>query len=180
LLKEAIQGVERLEERRRKDGEMFEQVRWKLYILEKAVGEQSGTGEVRRRPRHAKLPQGPAPTVQDLQMEEVGNGGVIVTFDNAKQVVLSRALRELLAILAADAGESPDELVAWKSLDRLGELLEKRLARKFKHHTISQLLWRLRESLKAIDNGGGLIESAPELGARLRLKRKAFTAFYAE
>jgi hypothetical protein len=62
-------------------------------------------------------------------------------------------------------------LVAWKGFDRIAELLEKRLGRKFDHHAVSQLVWRLRESLKVIDGGWRLIESLPALGARLRLKR---------
>jgi hypothetical protein len=59
-------------------------------------------------------------------------------------------------------------------------LLEKRLDRKFDRHAISQLLYRLREALKAIDNGRSLIESSPALGARVRLKRRPAALSFAE
>ncbi len=179
LLKDTIKEVERLERRRREDGERFDRVCRKLYNLEKAVEDQEGGAPARRTRRVAKLPPGPASTVLDFHMEVVGGGKVVVSFDNGKQVTLSPTLREILVLLARDTGESPDDLVAWKSLDRLGELLEKRLGREFDHHAVSQLLWRLREAFKAVDLDRGLIESAPELGARLRLKRRPLLVLYA-
>lgn len=163
MLKSAIKRVERL----------FDQVCWDLYEIEKVVEEQAGVGAApRRAPRAAALPQRPALTVHDFRMAKVGDGRVVVTFDNAKQVALSRTLLEVLVILAADTGQSQDDLVAWKGFDQLGEMLGKRLDRKFDRHAISQLLYRLREALKAIDNGRSLIESSPALGARVRLKRR--------
>jgi hypothetical protein len=181
MLKNAIERVERLGERRRKDGEMFEQVCWQLYELERAVEEQAGvTAAARRVPREARMPQRPALTVHDFRKDEVGDGRVVVTFDNVKQVALSRTLMEVLVLLAADTGQSPDDLVAWKGFDRLGEMLGKRLDRKFDRHAISQLLYRLREALKAIDNGRSLIESSPALGARVRLKRRPIALSFAE
>ena len=171
MLKSAIKRVERL----------FDQVCWDLYEIEKVVEEQAGVDVApRRAPRAAGLPQRPALTVHDLHIDEVGDGRVVVTFDNVKQVALSRALKEVLAILAADTGQSPDDLVAWKGFDQLGELLEKRLDRKFDRHAISQLLYRLREALKTIDNGRSLIESSPALGARVRLKRRPAALSFAE
>jgi len=172
LLSRLIRSVERLEKRHRTDGEMLENLRWLLYVVERAMQKQGIPTSARRRPRVGKTLQGPAPTVQDVQYAGVGMGRVTVTFDQGEQVTLSRSLKELLVILAADVGESPDDLVAWKSFDRLGELLEKRLDRKFNHHTVSQLLCRLRKSFEAGSRGRGLIESSPELGARLRLKRR--------
>jgi len=68
-------------------------------------------------------------------------------------------------------GKSPDDLVGWKTIPHLSELLEKRLNRKFSHHAISTLLWRLKKSLQSIGQVGSLVESFPKLGARLRLKR---------
>ena len=171
MLKSAIKRVERL----------FDQVCWDLYEIEKVVEEQAGVDVApRRAPRAAGLPQRPALTVHDLHIDEVGDGRVVVTFDNVKQVALSRALKEVLVILAADTGQSPDDLVTWKGFDQLGEMLGKRLDRKFNRHAISQLLYRLREALKAIDNGRSLIESSPVLGARVRLKRRAVALSFAE
>jgi hypothetical protein len=162
-LKGVIKDVERLDEK-------VDKVRWDLYEIEKALQELSGP-DPPRPPR--ATPKGPAPTVENFRVEEGGHGRVIVTLDNAKQVTLPPALAALIAILAADEGTSPDHLVAWKSFDRLAELLEKLLGRQFSAHALSQLLWRLRESLDAADLDRDLIESLPGLGARLRLKRQS-------
>ncbi len=175
-VKEVIKDVEQIEERRRKDDEKLEKVRWKLYKIEKKLQDREGPAPRRRRRRASTTPEGPAPTVEDFQMKAAGNGRAVAIFDNAKQVTLSRTLKELTAILAADEGESPDDLVAWKSFDRLGELLEKRLGRKFAHHALSQILWRLRELIEAAGIGRSLIESVPALGARLRLKGRRSAA----
>lgn len=165
-LKGAIKNAERLGERRRKDQEEIEELCWILYKFENLLQQRAHLD-----PPPAATPKGPAPTVEDLRMEEVGQGRAVVTFDNAKRVNLSPTLKALIAILAADEGVSPDALVAWKSFERLAELLEKRLDRKFSDHALSQLLWRLRESLGAAGLDRDLVESRPGLGARLRLKR---------
>ena len=99
-------------------------------------------------------------------------GDAVVSFDGAKRVALPPALTELIGILASDEGQSPDELVAWKSFDRMGELLEKRLGRPFSNHNVSQLLSRLRGVFKGADLDQRLVESSRSLGARLRLKRR--------
>jgi len=169
-IKGAIKDVERLDEK-------VDKVRWKLYRLEKLLEEREGPDPPH--PPPVATPKGPAPTVQDLRIEEVGHGRAVVTFDNATRVTLSPTLKELTAILAADEGESPDELVAWKSFERLTERLEKRLGRKFSDHALSQLLWRLRESIAAAGLDRRLIESVPGQGARLRLKRKSSAALCA-
>ena len=61
----------------------------------------------------------------------------------------------------------------------MGEFLEKRLGRKFTHHALSQLLWRLRKSLEDVGLAKGLIERAPVLGARLRITRRPAAALCA-
>jgi hypothetical protein len=169
-LKGAINDLERLDEK-------VDKVRWKLFRLEKLLDKRKGSAQWP--PPAGATPKGPAPTVQDLRWEDAGHGRAVVTFDNAKQVTLSPGLKALIAILAADEGASPDDLVAWKSFDRLAELLEKRLGHEFSHHARSQLLWRLRESLAAAGLERGLIETDPGLGARLRLKRRSPAALCA-
>lgn len=165
-LKNAIKAVQRMLERSRKDCALLEEILWLLFSLERVL-------ENSPRPPHPPgNPPGPAPAVRDYRTQPAANGRVLVTFDNSKQVTLSRTLTEFLAALAADTGESPDDLVAWKSFDQLGEMLGKRLPREFDHHKISQLLWLLHQALKPLDRDMGLIESVPGLGARLRLKRR--------
>jgi hypothetical protein len=177
LLKGLIKDMERLEERLRQDTELFDRICMKLYALEKAIADQAGAGVVRRPPPVAKMPPGPAPTVQNFRLEELGDGRVAVTFDGTEKVILSETLKELLTLLAADHENSPDDLVAWKSYGRLGEQLAERLGHKFDRHAVAQLVWRLREKLGAIDRR--LIERVPVLGARLRLKRRPLSALYA-
>ena len=172
-LKDIIKDVERLERRRRKDQETTERVRWDLYVVENALAEQAGAALPRRPRRTAGAAEGPAPTVRDFQMREAAGGAALAAFDHAGQVKLPPALKELAAILAADEGESPDDLVAWKSFDRCCEWLEKRLhrGRKVDRHALAQLIWRLRKALAAAGLARGLIESVPALGARMRLQR---------
>jgi len=119
------------------------------------------------------IPPGPAPTVQNLRLDAGEKGRAIALFDGGKPVPLTPALAALLAILKFDDGEPQGELVAWKSLDAIGALLEHKFRRAFKHHSVSNLLNRLREVLKEAGLDRRLIESEKLLGARLRLKRRA-------
>jgi hypothetical protein len=124
------------------------------------------------RPRRPAPPAGSAPVAETLRFEGMDKGRAVVSLGGAKRVALPPALAELVGVLASDDLPSPDEFVAWKSLDRLGELLEKRLARRFTRHNVSQLLSRLRKALKGADLDPRLIESSQPLGARLRLRRR--------
>jgi len=124
------------------------------------------------RARHAVPAAGPAPVAEALRFEGMDKGRAVVSLGGAKRVALPPTLAELVGVLASDDSPSPDELVAWKSLDRLGDLLEKRLARRFTRHNVSQLLSRLRKALKGADLDPRLIESSQPLGARLRLRRR--------
>lgn len=173
IVKHSIREVERLGARRRKDDEAIEKLCMELYKLERAVKRKNGGAGTSRAARH---PRGPAPTVQGFQLRAAGNKHVVVTFDNAKQVKLPGTLKELFAMLAADTVASPDELVGFKSFDELSASLEKRLGRNFDRHATSQLIYRLRKSLEAMAEGRGLIESVPNRGARLRIRRKGSPA----
>ena len=171
ILKVIIRKMERVDE-------MTEEVRFGLFAVEKALQDR-GPAPAPAPAKRAAPPEGPAPAVHDFRIEEASGGSVVATFDNAKQVTLTRTLAELAIILASDEGESPDELVAWKSFERVGELLLERLGRKFSRHAISQLLLRLRKSLMVVDSSRRLVQSVPQVGARLRLKRGAPTTLIA-
>ena len=146
--------------------EEIEELSWTLDRVESLMS----PARLHSQPR-AATSTGPALTVQDFRMEEVGNGRFVATFDNAMRVALSATLGELSAILAVDDAASPDDLVGWKSFQRLADSLGKRLGRKLSRHALSQMLWRLRESFAAASLERRLIDSAHGLGARLRLKR---------
>ena len=124
----------------------------------------------RRRPKPLHH-SGPAPAVQNFHFEDAKKGGAIVSFDGGKPVRLPPAVGELIAILASDTGPSTDELIAFKSFDQVGERLEKRFGRTFRHRNVSQLLLRLRKALRAAGLDPRLVESSPSMGVRLRVKR---------
>jgi hypothetical protein len=161
---DVIRDVERIVER-------GERVLEELCEIERAVSEQSCTLPRRTRGPNPPAPKSPAPSLQNLHLKGMEKGCVVVSFDGGKRIAFPPALTELMGILASDESDSPDEFVAWKSFDRVGELLEKRLGRRFSHHNVSQLLSRLRGVFKGADLDARLIESSKVLGARLRLKR---------
>jgi len=170
-LRDVIKDLQRLERRQRRDHEKTERILWELYVIEGALA-KPGDRRPSRPPRLADpSAQGPAPTVQDVKVRRLEGGGAEVILDAARRFKLTRTLAVLAAILAADDGPSSDELVAWKSFDRIASLLEKNLGRRFGHHTVSQLLWRLRVSFSPVSRR--LVDSAPSFGARLRLKRRS-------
>jgi hypothetical protein len=167
-VKDLIPDVERLLKNKRKECDLVERILWDLYqiegALEKEPGKGAGTG--------TGVKCGPAPVAHDMRVVKDAGGRAVLRIDHDKQVPLPRTLAELAAILVCDAGESPDGLVAWKSFDEVGALMQQRLGRKFEHHTLSQLLWRLRKLLGPVcPNGQMLAESRPEKGMRLRVKR---------
>lgn len=170
-IKGVIKHVHRIEK-------TVDQVRWKLYRIEKALEDQSAPAP----PRRTRKPRGTAPAGQAAPMangfrvDGVENGKVIVTFGDARQVRLTPTLHALAEILAADDGNSPDELVGFKTLRELAARLHDRLKREFELPAVSQLLWRLRKSLEAANWDAQLLESAPKSGARLRVKRVAAAA----
>jgi hypothetical protein len=171
-LEDVIEDAEQLEKETRKHLERAERLVNELYVFERAYAENNPAQAKRRRGPQTHAAAGPPPVAHDLGLARMEGGGAAVTIDGGKRIALPPTLAELIAILAADEGESPDELVAWKSFDRVCELLEKRLGRKYDHHAVSQLLWRLREALEAVNYDRRLVESAPAVGARLRLKRR--------
>jgi hypothetical protein len=173
-----LRQIDHQEKNLKRFREKLEALRWELCMIERVLlarGEGAGTPP-HRPSASAPRPPIPKPVVQNCTLAGVAGGASEATLDNGAIVTLPTALAELLAILASEEGQSPDELVPWKSLDRMGELLGQRLGRKFDRHAVSQLLWRLRGHFKSAGISEWLIESARELGARLRLKRRAHSA----
>ena len=170
-LADVIKDVERLEKNHKKGLAIFEKLLWELYAIERAAAGRDDQPVQRRPPRQAPAPAGPLPAIQDCEPRGGKVGRTVVTFDSTKQVELPATLAELVRILISAEGESPDELVPWKSFDRIGGVLEKRLGRTFNHHAVSQLLTRLRKKFVKAGVDVRLVDSSTVLGARLRLKR---------
>jgi hypothetical protein len=175
LFSKAFRELEKVEGRRRKDVESLDGLWHAIGKIEKALEDQSGPAAPRRtrKPRGTAPAGQAAPTANGFRVDGVEHGKVIVTFGDARQVKLTPALHALVEILAADDGNSPDELVGFKTSQQLAARLHDRLKRKFSRHAVSQLLWRLRKSLEAASWDARLLESAPKSGARLRVKRGA-------
>ncbi len=141
---------------------------FKLLALEKALRALFGVPVTRPRRGARTAESGPAPTVRAVQADKAGRQKFTVAFDGAVRAQLSRTLKELLMLLAADDGPSPDAIVAWKSLDKLGKLLQDLLGRNFDRQRVTQLVWRLRN---ALGPEAGLVETRTGLGVRLRIVR---------
>jgi hypothetical protein len=171
-----LRQIDQQEKNLRRFREKLEALRWELCLVERALLARVAGEPTYRPPAPAPKPPNPKPVVQSCSLVSLAGGAAKATFDNGMLVTLPSALAELVAILSSEEGQSPDELVPWKSLDRMAEVLEKRLGRKFDRHAVTQLLWRLRGLFKSAGIDVWLIESARELGARLRLKRRARSA----
>lgn len=177
LLAGAIADAERMLDRNTAELSRIERAVMKLYATEKEAVKNS-TSTLRRRSPKPSPPVGPPPAVRSFQLDANAKGGAVVSFDGGNLVPLPPALTALIAILTSGDGESLDEFVAWRSPDRIRELLQKRLGRVFSRHSVSQLLWRLQGKLGAAGLDVRLIERSP-LGVRLRLKKHS-TALLAE
>jgi hypothetical protein len=82
-------------------------------------------------------------------------------------------LADLLEIIACDSGPSDDDFVAWKTLDEVAVHLGVRHGKNVRTHAVEQDIHRLMEALlNAGPRNPFLVERAPRLGVRLRLRRK--------
>ena len=174
-----LRQIEQQEKNLRRFREKFEALRWELCVIERVLLARDAGAPPYRPPAPAPRTPNPKPVVQNCSLVGLAGGATEAMFDNGAKVTLPWALAELVAILSSEEGQSPDELVPWKSLDRIGELLGKRLGREFDRHAVSQLLWRLRGLFKSAGINQWLIESERKLGARLRLKRRTRSALSA-
>lgn len=170
-VKNLARNIKRLQAKLREGLERVDAAAMDVVAIDTRLREQEERDRKRGSRRAGRNPKKPGPTVQSYTVTRAPDGAVIATLDSMR-VTLPPKLKALLDILAADLGESPDGLVAWKTVDQIGQLLAERFGRKFDRHTISQLMWRLRESFRVVkESTGDLIESDPVLGARLRRKR---------
>jgi hypothetical protein len=163
-LSDAIRDMTRIVER-------GERVLQELCAIERALSDGSSARARRRSGPKPPAPTGPPPAVQNLRLVRTGTGAAEASFNGGKVIALPPTVAELIAILASDTRPSTDEFIAFKSFDEVGDRLEKRFGRKFKHHNVSQVLTRLRNEFRKSDLDARLIESSPSKGVRLRLKR---------
>ena len=170
LIRSLIKEAQRLQR-------LIEKLLWTMYKIENVLEQ---TGRLRpsagRNPRRAHGASGErAPIVHHFHIDEdkTASHGIVLTLDDNK-VTISRALKELIEILAADEGDSKDELVPWKSRDAVCEQLAKHPVHKFTRQALSQRVYLLRKALSVtIPRGGDLIETSAVLGLRLRRERGA-------
>ena len=79
------------------------------------------------------------------------DGYAEIYINDAKPLKLTPALAELISILAADRGRSPDGLVAWKPIKEVAEILGKKSGAKMSDHSVNQRISRLRDRLEQND-----------------------------
>jgi len=171
-LADVIRDAEQNEREARKHLARAERLVEELYAIERWIAQNRGADRRPWRGHRMTVPAGTGPVAHNLAIEQLGDGTTAATINGGKRITLPPALAALLETLAADDGASPDELVAWKSFERIREVLEKRLLRKYSRHAVSQLLWRLRGALNSGGSDRGLVESTTA-GARLRYTRRA-------
>lgn len=169
---DVIKDVEQAEGALRKALEKVERALGELDAIEWVVNETGAAGLRPGPVPKARRQPGPLPSAQNFHLEVLDQGRAVISFGEGRRVPLTPALAALTAILVFGEGESPDGLVAWKSLDRIGQLLKAQFGRGFDHHAVLNLLSRLRKAFQRADVDPLLVESAPPVGARLRLKHR--------
>ena len=107
-----------------------------------------------------------------LRMSVRSDGSSIVRFDGARPFRLTPRLTALLRILATGTDEG-ETLAGWRRKDEIAHLLEKRLGRKFRPHTIANLIYRLRGAMEHSGISRDLLQTDRRKGVRLAVSREA-------
>lgn len=104
-----------------------------------------------------------------LELHRRADGTTDVRVDGGKLVTLSPTLAELLSILAADRGKPAGGLVAWKPKDEVLKLMHEKLGKALSPHSLSQLVHRLRSTLRRHGVNPFLVMTNRSFGMRFAL-----------
>jgi len=107
-----------------------------------------------------------------LELRPRADGNTDVRVDGGKLVTLSPTLAELLTILAADSGKPAGALVAWKPKDEVLKLMREKLGKALSPHSLSQLVHRLRSTLRRNGVNPFLVMTNRSFGMRFALLRE--------
>lgn len=111
--------------------------------------------------------------VSALEIRFRADGLAEIQVDEGKKFTLPFTLAALLSILSLDVGTSNDDLVGWKSLDAVADLLSKQTGKQITRHGVSQNLYRLRKELfSRARTNPLLVQTNRQQGMRFALKRK--------
>lgn len=103
--------------------------------------------------------------------------GTGILFLNGKEVVrLSPELVALTTVLTNRAGDSPDELVPWRTLPEVRSTLQALTGKEFSKKAVHQLVHRLRKALATTKQNPFLIMSDRNSSYRFALRRNELTA----
>lgn len=108
--------------------------------------------------------------VKLVKLERQMDGRFQVQIGEEETIAIPESLADLLALLAADAGDYlsvKDPFVGWKSLDSLAEKLG--LSGR---HAVNARIYRLRRLLALKDLDPKLVQTSPRMGARFGLSGK--------
>jgi len=110
-----------------------------------------------------------------IQFDRHARRRVAVRLDHGESLVLPPVLGELLKILAKDlGGHAEDDLVGWKSLDQLRDLLAVETGRLHSRRALVENVYRLRKAFAAADLDAALLQTNPRMRAyRLAVRRFA-------
>ena len=98
--------------------------------------------------------------------------GAGILYLNDKEVVrLSPELAALTTVLTNRAGESPDELVPWRTLSEVRSALQALTGKVFSRKAVHQLVHRLRKALTVSKQNRFLVMSDRYSGYRFALRR---------
>lgn len=128
-------------------------------------GLSPGSAEDQGKPRN--LP----PIVNSLSLAFKPDGRAILQIEGRQKILLSKRLAALVAALTVDDRPSLDQFVAWKSKEDLIAELERRLGKQFNRHDLKNLLYLLRQALKAHQEHPDLVMHSRKFGSRFALQR---------
>ena len=119
------------------------------------------------------LKPGAAAGVSEIKSVARGDGSRVVHVDGRAGVPLTGNLADLLEVLKADTGDSPDLFVSWKSLGVVVDRLKACTGRNLSGKAVRQLIYRLRNQLEYHGENRLLVQSDRRLGYRFALRRGA-------
>jgi hypothetical protein len=111
------------------------------------------------------------PNVNSLSLVFLPNGRAHLQIEGRQKIVLAPRLAALVAALTVDDRPSPDHLVAWKSKEDIIADLQRRTGKQFNQHDLKNLMYLLRQELKAHQENPDLVMHHRKLGSRFGLQR---------
>jgi hypothetical protein len=118
--------------------------------------------------------RGPSHAVGSAELIAQPNGSATAQIDGT-DIGLPPYVAAILDILMGDNGGHPDNLLPWNSVATIQALLTKRTKRNHSKAAVKEMVLRLRNLLEKRGLDRWFVETNPQLGYRVALRRKAGT-----